>query len=910
MKFTCFDSLYDNRPRTHDGWSELVKTLSSPIISSDKKAAPLYSAAVYTDGTATRSNANVAYLSLAIFDLDAASEDQVLNFVADVSILGLAAFFHTTHSWASGLAESKYKSRLIVPFHRPVFPDEWDRTWSGIEEFARIRGVTIDPACKDPSRAYYFPSAARAEDCQILEYQGVPINVEHLIAISPPQAARTTFKAPSADVLARIESSTRFQLARLFVTSFPAAVANQGGDLMTYRAACIGNDFGLSKEEFWPLLLEFNTRCEPPWEEADLNKKLDNAIAYSTLPFGWRLVHEGKADVVAKTDIERVINSLIKKEYSAPTGRVMRSMLAGEALIGNEPDKVLQKIAKALGNAFTSASGKQIATLFKDSIEKTQHRDVNLDAFATLIHTAQEDLRAEAVSRSLKVHEETANRYAQAFRKVGIARRTAYTDVELASFRKTTPTEMDFDQSWVIAHGGTYYFRVFDRYLGPYNKDSWNAGEALLSPTNISFHEYSEHNKKPRSIQSVVLEHGVVADHVVLDMTAQKSYFDYTTSTMVEAPCPRRDIKAKYHPNVDTWINLLCGKQEKLYERVLDWLASVPELSEPTCALILYGAPQTGKSLMSAALARLYTTGGPTEIEDVTGNFNSMLIECAITAADETVPREGGRPNTQLLRKLIAQRERTLKRKGIPDAKLIGAMRLIMSANNLSGLIDQHDELTEHDIEALCERFLLVYIEDTTPKAFLDSLPDEERMEITHYTAIAEHCLWLWNNRTLRRGHRLIVEGFPDSEMADGLRAGTGLRPEVIEFTAEYVAHPDKLLNVNYRPIIHQLPDGRKILLLSPKVLSEHWTTVLTQRQKVPRLQGLQRALEALSIRLRRVAQRTYYEMDLVEIRKYAGSLGVDIAEFDAGMVKAGLRQPQDNDILDIDGNEDPAANQ
>ena len=890
MKFTCFATLYDTRPRTYSGWSEFVEQLNRPTITSNKHSVMLYSAAVYTDGAATRSNANVSHVSMGIADLDNCVESRVMDLLCEVANGGLAALFHTTHSFAEGVAQGKFKCRIIFPFDRIVEPDEWDRVWAGLREFCiQLAGCEIDPACKDPSRSYFFPSAPRAEDCMVEEFQGLPLEVDMLIELAPPDAARTSFQAPSPEALSRIESSTRFQLARAFLSTYEAAVEGDGGDHRTFRAACVGNDFALTKEEFWPLLLEYNTRCIPQWPEDELEKKLDNAIQYAGMPQGWRLVDEGADDAVTVDDITKLIAKLQKSESRAPTGRIMRAMVGGLPLTGRKPSDTLWSISDTLAQAFPQAAPKQLAQLFETSIEATDHRDINLDAFSTLIKGQQEDLQAVGAASRLQIHDAVASRYSQAFRAIGVMRRTPYTDEELETFKKQFPNPGESNQLWIVRHDATHYFRVGDQYVGPFNKDSFNAGKTLLSPSKVDFDEYSERGKRPRSMLSLVDEYGTVAHKVILDMTAQKSSYDAETFTMIEAPCPRRDIEPQYHHNVDRWVSALCGGNNELYARFLDWLACVPKLEQPICALVVYGAAQTGKSLLGSALARLYTTSGPTEIEDIVGNFNSMLAECPVALADETVPREAGKPNTRLLRKIITQHDRTFRRKNIPDAKLIGALRLVMTSNSLEGLIYQHDELNDHDIEALCERFLLVHVKNDAAKIFLDSLSPEARYNITHYTAIAEHVLWLWKNRKVTHGKRLLVEGFQDSELATALKAGTGLRPEVIEFVAEWLVNPQKIVKPNHLPTTHQLPDGRVVALMSAKTLKEHWESLLGDKAKVPRLRNLTRALEALSVTMHRIGTRTYDELDLKAIRKYAIDLGIDGGEFDEGMRRLGL---------------------
>ncbi len=65
------------------------------------------------------------------------------------------------------------------------------------------------------------------------------------------------------------------------------AVEGQGGDHHTFIAAAIlTHDYALTEAEAWPLLLEWNARCTPPWGEKDLRAKLRGADKYATGAYG------------------------------------------------------------------------------------------------------------------------------------------------------------------------------------------------------------------------------------------------------------------------------------------------------------------------------------------------------------------------------------------------------------------------------------------------------------------------------------------------------------------------------------------------------------------------------------------------------------------------------------------------
>src|SRR5579884_392910 len=81
------------------------------------------------------------------------------------------------------------------------------------------------------------------------------------------------------DALA-VPDVNKLAAARAYLAKLEVAVTGQKGDPRTYKAARIlVKDFALTKEQAWPLLVEFNRRCQPPWTEAKLRRKLELADA-------------------------------------------------------------------------------------------------------------------------------------------------------------------------------------------------------------------------------------------------------------------------------------------------------------------------------------------------------------------------------------------------------------------------------------------------------------------------------------------------------------------------------------------------------------------------------------------------------------------------------------------------------
>lgn len=64
--------------------------------------------------------------------------------------------------------------------------------------------------------------------------------------------------------------------------SLPPAIEGEGGDGVTYLAACRMRDYGVSETVALEILLaHYNPRCQPPWSDTELAVKVKNAYGYA-----------------------------------------------------------------------------------------------------------------------------------------------------------------------------------------------------------------------------------------------------------------------------------------------------------------------------------------------------------------------------------------------------------------------------------------------------------------------------------------------------------------------------------------------------------------------------------------------------------------------------------------------------
>jgi hypothetical protein len=73
--------------------------------------------------------------------------------------------------------------------------------------------------------------------------------------------------------------------ARRYLAKVGPAIEGHGGDKHTFAVACkLVDGFGLDVSDALPLMREWNATCVPPWPEADLVRKLTDAIGYRRDP--------------------------------------------------------------------------------------------------------------------------------------------------------------------------------------------------------------------------------------------------------------------------------------------------------------------------------------------------------------------------------------------------------------------------------------------------------------------------------------------------------------------------------------------------------------------------------------------------------------------------------------------------
>jgi putative DNA primase/helicase len=263
---------------------ELAALLTTHQRTPDKDSAPLWSPTLYREGS-TRGNDGVLAIGALVFDLDRCPPDRE-------RLGGLSWLAHTT--WSHTPDNPKW--RVVVPLARPVEQQAWRETWR------RGRAALCpdaDPACKDPSRAYYLPSAPPDAPTDSVIHDGPLLDPDSLPPLPPePEADRAAPLGPPRDLRSsdRDRERGRRYLARLvdpLASMAPATGRNAQLNAAAWSAGRLVAGGWLDQREVEDALF---AACQANGLVADDGERRCWATLRSGLGAGLRRPHDLDAD--------------------------------------------------------------------------------------------------------------------------------------------------------------------------------------------------------------------------------------------------------------------------------------------------------------------------------------------------------------------------------------------------------------------------------------------------------------------------------------------------------------------------------------------------------------------------------------------------------------------------------------
>ncbi len=507
----------------------------------------------------------------------------------------------------------------------------------------------------------------------------------------------------------------------------------------------------------------------------------------------------------SKAQTTEWIKDALSKLHNAESKELLESVLLGQSFApAGSRDQTLQRIASII--AYISPDrdpnelaqeilGPSLATFAPDDAGLYTQQD-RITWAAEKIQRAQEDSRRDrviserhnaALADVLLKNARSAPRRDQ---RLGPAPQGAYTDSEIDAFAaQQNTTAQDFTKRWIIQKGQSFYVYVNGDYQLPLTQLELDVSLPRdLSPAVANGWvkldtQTAKGEPRKKNTKEILSDYCSVARTVIARLDLGYSYYEESTQTFYEASCPIRPLLPQYSPDIDNWLRLLGGPKAN---QLLDWVATVTQLGKQSSALYLQGDPSTGKSLISQGLARLWHVGGPTELIRVLGEWSGDMARCPLIVADEQIPQgfKGQRTSAEL-RSLIGNSSRTLTRKFRDNADLVGAVRLILSANNADMLVFE-ETLSQADLDAVAGRFLHVTSHGKSGKAAKTLLDQTDTTGWVDDDLIAKHALWLRDNRSVIPGKRFLVEGSA-RDVSKQLATRGGVAGRVCEWLVRYL---------------------------------------------------------------------------------------------------------------------------
>lgn len=428
-----------------------------------------------------------------------------------------------------------------------------------------------------------------------------------------------------------------------------------------------------------------------------------------------------------------------------------------------------------------------------------------------------------------------------------------YTEDDIRRFaKKHNVSPPGFARRFIIQHTGAYYVFFDGEYRYPVPKealltklrDDLAPAEKLgIRLTTIK----QDGGVRKLNVQEVMDFFGTVARQAKGSLVRQESMYDAATDIFYESVCPKRKLEPVYDPVVNEWLVLLGGEQHNL---LLSWLATATNLDRQSAALYLSGKAGAGKTMLAHGIARIWTTGGPTELVDAADtNFNEGLARCPIIFGDEAISC-----TTADLRRLVGSNMHTLRRKYLSNVELEGALRVILADNGARMLIQDKEEFSGDDLEAVASKFLHITVGEE-PVNYLKGIGG--RTGTADWVAgdrIAKHVLWLSENVKVIPGNRFAVEG-QQTSMTRVLAVQGRVPGLICEWIVAHLG--DKL---NSPPVQDKLVSiGGGQLLINVDAVCRHWGLYIHSDAKPFNRTRVGTSLNNLSAGTKRVGTRRYH---------------------------------------------------
>lgn len=550
-----------------------------------------------------------------------------------------------------------------------------------------------------------------------------------------------------------------------------------------------------------------------------------------------------------------------------------------------ERDVALRRTAIFLGEKFPSHEAETIAAKFAESITVSSGQapwDMNLAKVKRIVEKAQQNKKQQ--QQDAKEAEDKALK-ARILEATNRERASVYTEEEIQKWADLhNARRAEWQSRWVIVLGKNHYIFVNGRYKEPIDADGFvNRAVVDLSPVpGVQLHEVDKNgNQRIIPKQQIISRYGTVARRGIIDLTAQRGYYDIKTETFVEAPCIiREELEPCYSSLVDGWLNSFPDPFE-----VKHYLSWVPDCSEPLAALYLKGQRNSGKTLFAVALNKLWSEFGVLpKMDSYFDSFNESIMNSPLLVADEYLPaRLRKADGHEVFRNLTQSRSNPLRRKYVKEMSITGYFRVILLSNNEHMLPKGSGVVSELDSEASKERILYIDLEKG-PANYLEGLTLKQRRQIIDEDLMAKHVLWLQQNRPERSENRFAVQGNDNNVVRT--TSFEGLRGTLIHWVYNVVMEElgsDAGIRVNLEQDVPVAisAEGEVHVCFRANTILKRWKDHLGPDERTPTMHDITQALNTVRIgQVKRIRvnglQGRYHPIDSRILMDFADWAGVE----------------------------------
>jgi hypothetical protein len=255
VKLSYFNDKFDSDPQNLEASFEDLPGMLQEIASDDKSTAPLWSPALMEGGKTVGHTRSVEALALD-FDHEVPPWDK---------LAGWSYFAHTTHSHT----EADPHWRVVVELDEPGEAASWKNRFKAK---MAMHAFEMDSSCCNPNRSFFVPPTS----AQWKVNEGRPASMPTPQMVDEVERVSTDLAANDDGLVS--DGSAFWPDVERMMRMLPASIEGQAGDDRLFEAACVcRSSFRLTPEASFRALQVYNERSQPPWDDARLWYKIEQA---------------------------------------------------------------------------------------------------------------------------------------------------------------------------------------------------------------------------------------------------------------------------------------------------------------------------------------------------------------------------------------------------------------------------------------------------------------------------------------------------------------------------------------------------------------------------------------------------------------------------------------------------------